>query len=311
MSKIKKLKVELNRDGSLESVHFINVYKHNQNEYDYFFPRSAVKPFQLIPLLHEAQNQNISFTSKEIAIFSSSHSGQEIHTELIKLIAKKFDLNLERLVCGKQRPFHELTADNLLKNNNEFTKLHHNCSGKHLAMLLFSKILNEDEKIYHTFESKTQSTVEEFFKFIFKDKNIGFGTDGCGLPAIHLRTDSFLKAVNKIKTTKYFKNWSDMFNSYQTYPLLIGGENRTDTNIILNSSNPTLAKSGAEGVLFITNNDESYLFKCLDGSKRGVDLAATKYLHELGIVNEKPYQYLSNLYSLNTQNTKAVTITVS
>ena len=60
-----------------------------------------------------------------------------------------------------------------------------------------------------------------------------------------------------------------------------------------------------------TNNDESYLFKCIDGSKRGVDLAATKYLNEIGMVNEKPFQYLSNLYSLNTQNTKAVTITVS
>ena len=62
---------------------------------------------------------------------------------------------------------------------------------------------------------------------------------------------------------------------------------------------------------FVTNNEESYLFKCIDGSKRGVDLAATKYLNEIGMVNEKPFQYLSNLYSLNTQNTKAVTITVS
>ena len=105
MSKIKKLKVELNRDGSLESTHFINIYKHDQKEYDYFFPRSAVKPFQLIPLLYEAQNQNILLTSEEIAIFSSSHSGQEIHTELIKTIAKKHDLDLERLFCGKQRPF--------------------------------------------------------------------------------------------------------------------------------------------------------------------------------------------------------------
>ena len=311
MSKIKKLKVQLNRDGSLESTHFVNVYKNDQNEYDYFFPRSAVKPFQLIPLLYEAQNQNILLTSEEIAIFSSSHSGQEIHTELIKTIAKKYDLDLERLVCGKQRPFHEPTADKLLQNNKEYTKLHHNCSGKHLAMLLFSKILNEDNKIYHTFKSKTQSIVKEFFQFIFTDNDIGFGTDGCGLPAIHLRTDSFLKAVNKIKTTEYSNNWSDMFNSYHTNPLLIGGENRTDTNIILNSSKTVLAKSGAEGVLFVTNNEESYLFKCIDGSKRGVDLAATKYLNEIGMVNEKPFEYLNNLYSLNTQNTKAVTIAVS
>ena len=100
MSKIKKLKVQLNRDGSLESTHFVNVYKNDQKEYDYFFPRSAVKPFQLIPLLYEAQNQNILLTSEEIAIFSSSHSGQEIHTELIKAIANKYDLDLERLVLS-------------------------------------------------------------------------------------------------------------------------------------------------------------------------------------------------------------------
>ena len=37
MSKIKKLKVQLNRDGSLESTHFINVYKHDQKEYDLSF----------------------------------------------------------------------------------------------------------------------------------------------------------------------------------------------------------------------------------------------------------------------------------
>ena len=121
MSKIKKLKVQLNRDGSLESTHIVNVYKNDQKEYDYFFPRSAVKPFQLIPLLYEAQNQNLLLTSEEIAIFSSSHSGQEIHTELIKTIAKKYDLDLERLVCGKQRPFHEPTADKLLQNNKEYT----------------------------------------------------------------------------------------------------------------------------------------------------------------------------------------------
>ena len=40
MSKIKQLKVQLNRDGSLESTHFVNVYKNDQKEYDYFFPNS-------------------------------------------------------------------------------------------------------------------------------------------------------------------------------------------------------------------------------------------------------------------------------
>ena len=73
---------------------------------------------------------------------------------------------------------------------------------------------------------------------------------------------------------------------------------------MLNSKSPLLAKSGAEGVLFVTNNDETFVFKCLDGNFRAVDLVATKVLNELGFITEKPYELLNNNYSKNLQNTK-------
>jgi len=55
---------------------------------------------QVIPLLLEASNQNIEFTSEEIALFAASHSGQVEHIELLKETAKKFQVDLSNILSG-------------------------------------------------------------------------------------------------------------------------------------------------------------------------------------------------------------------
>ena len=94
MSEDSKLTVNLYRDGSIESSHEVNLYSNKKQYDDYFFPRSSVKPMQVIPLLLEASNQNIEFTSEEIALFAASHSGQVEHIELLRETAKKFKVDL-------------------------------------------------------------------------------------------------------------------------------------------------------------------------------------------------------------------------
>ena len=64
MSEDNKLTVNLYRDGSLESSHEVNLYSNKKQYDDYFFPRSSVKPMQVIPLLLEASNQNIELFLK-------------------------------------------------------------------------------------------------------------------------------------------------------------------------------------------------------------------------------------------------------
>ena len=63
-------------------------------------------------------------------------------------------------------------------------------------------------------------------------------------------------------------------------------------------------------VLFVTDNSESFIFNCTDGSKRGVDLAASYFLYSNGWINKKPFEYLDNIYTSNRQNTRAVEIEV-
>ena len=310
MSEINNLTVNIYRDGFVESSHEINVYSNSKHSDDYFFPRSAVKPMQVMPLLIEASKQNIEFDIKEIALFASSHSGQEEHTEFLKSIANKYEISLDNLACGPQRPFHEETIDSIIRKGDNFTELHNNCSGKHLSMLIFSKILGVEQNDYCQLTHKTQEVIKDYFIEIFDTNDIGFGIDGCGLPAIRLKVSNFLKSIQIMQDSHNSNIWNRVFSAYMQYPTIIGGENRTDTNIIINSKRDLMAKSGAEGVLFTSDNNESLVFNCIDGSKRGVDLAATFYLNKMGWISEKPYKYIESTLIFNKQNIRAVEIEV-
>ena len=205
---------------------------------------------------------------------------------------------------------HVDTADQYISNKLPFTKLNNNCSGKHLSMLIYSKLLNIDSNYYYKINHTVQENINLLFKDIFELSDRNYAIDGCGLPAIYLNSQSFLKGVKNILSSEYKDTWSSVFDSYTKFPNLVGGDNRTDTNVMLNSSEPLLAKSGAEGVLFATNNESSYIFKCVDGNFRAVDLVATHFLNNLNFINEKPYLKLVENYSKNLQNTDVYTFNI-
>ena len=205
---------------------------------------------------------------------------------------------------------HIKTADDYILKKTPFTRLNNNCSGKHLSMLLYSKLLDIDNYNYQNIEHIVQQNIHKFFREIFELDEIKYGIDGCGLPAIYLNSYSFLKGVKNVLNSEYKDIWQSIFDSYNSHPNLVGGENRTDTNIMLNSYSPLLAKSGAEGVLFATNNESSFLFKCSDGNFRAVDLVAAVVLNKQKYINEIPYTKLVENYSKNLQNTEVYSFNI-
>ena len=310
MNKVDTIEIQLLRNNHIESKHKILITTDRDKNGFEFFPRSAIKPFQIIPLLHFAKKNNITFDNEEIAIFGSSHSGEEEHVNILKKIALKYNIKWEEIYCAPQRPMHIKTADDYILNKTPFTKLNNNCSGKHLSMLLYSKLLDIDNYNYQNIEHIVQQNINKFFKEIFDLDEIKYGIDGCGLPAIYLNSYSFLKGVKNVLKSEYKDLWQSIFDSYNSHPNLVGGENRTDTNIMLNSHSPLLAKSGAEGVLFATNNESSFLFKCSDGNFRAVDLVATYVLNKQKYINEIPYKKLVENYSKNLQNTEVYSFNI-
>ena len=121
MNKVNTIEIQLLRNNHIESKHKILITTDRDKNGFEFFPRSAIKPFQIIPLLHFAKNNDLIFDNREIAIFGSSHSGQEEHVEILKKISAKYDIKWEEIYCSPQRPMHIKTADEYILNKTPFT----------------------------------------------------------------------------------------------------------------------------------------------------------------------------------------------
>src|SRR6056297_1802225 len=99
---LSEILVKVYRDKLVESIHrgdITIVDKKNQDLYSYgnnkkvTYWRSAAKPFQVLPLIFTGIAERYNFTEKELAIMAASHSGEFIHTEVIKNILNKIGLD--------------------------------------------------------------------------------------------------------------------------------------------------------------------------------------------------------------------------
>ena len=150
-------KVVLTRNGVEESFHYINIVHSKSPESFGYFPRSAIKPFQLIPLIHELLKKKMEIDLSEIAIFCASHSGELHHTEKVKATAEKYSLNYEDIYCEKQIPIHGETYKQLMQNNKNYTKL--------------TKSLKSTQNYYNETKSLSATDIKEFsFLYILLKK---------------------------------------------------------------------------------------------------------------------------------------------
>ena len=304
-------KIVLTRNDVDESFHEIDIVNNYSSEGFGYFPRSAIKPFQLVPLVYEMLNNKIEIDLGEIAIFCASHSGESLHTRKVEATAEKYSLNFEDIFCEKQIPFHAETYIELIQNNQNYSKLHNNCSGKHVGMLLLCDLLGLDSKDYQNLEHPLQKEIDLFYKDLFEIDEIFYGVDGCGLPAPYLDTNTFLSAVKKLNISKtYRESWMIIFNSFISYPEYTAGTDRVDTVIMKESKEDVLIKAGAEGSMFFSDLETSTVIKCKDGSKRGIDIASMYFAKKSGYIETTSYDNFIKTFTHNNQNTKVADIKI-
>ena len=303
--------VVLTRNNIDESFHDIDIVNNNSSESFDYFPRSAIKPFQLIPLVFEMLKRGLEIDLREIALFCASHSGEALHTTRVKDTAEKYSLNYEDIFCEKQIPFHDETYKKLLIEDEPITKLHNNCSGKHVGMLLLCNLLDLDILNYQELDHPLQQKIDSFYKDLFSLDNIIYGVDGCGLPAPYINTKIFLSSVNKLNDSDiYRKSWMTIFNSFIAHPDHTAGTNRVDTILMQKSSKDVLIKAGAEGSMFFTDLNTSTVLVCKDGSKRGVEIASMYFGKKQGYIDENYYSNFLKSFTHNNQNTKVADIKI-
>lgn len=220
------------------------------------FFRSAAKPFQAIPFLLSGAAENFGFSEKEIALACASHSGEKIHIETAEKMLNKIGLSEADLRCGSHYPFHLESTHNLIRADEKPNQFHNNCSGKHSAMLAFSKQIGADLQTYEKLENPIQQqilgTIIQFTD-IPKDE-IKFAIDGCAAAnfAVSLRgmARSFAKLVFPPKDfdDELREACRRIVSAIMAYPELIGGTERLDTLVMQAAHGKMICKVGAEGL---------------------------------------------------------------
>lgn len=217
--------------------------------------RSSAKPFQAIVLIEVGGVEHFGFKDKQIALMCASHSGSDAHVEVAQSIQDLIAVSEDRLVCGTHPPLDKDAVRRLIREGREPTPNRHNCSGKHLGMLALSVLMGEAVEGYsepdHPIQKLIIGTIYEMFGL--KPGNVHIGIDGCSVPTfavpIHSAATAFARLADPSEfSEKRVQACERIWRAMTSYPEMIAGEGRLDTELMRAFNGSVLSKGGAEGV---------------------------------------------------------------
>lgn len=245
-----------------------------------FFHRSCAKPLQASIIKDFDTKDFFNLTEAEIAICCASHTGEQIHLDILKSILQKTNLNESDLLCPAIAPLNIEEQ----KKFKQYSPLHNNCSGKHTLMLTVCQQMDWDKKTYLEKNHPLQIAVYEKIKELCEEKDkLPFTLDGCMAPNWATSLESLTKGFhNLFCNDKYL----DIKNSFMSNPYLIGGKDRLDTQI-MQMNQKLIAKVGAGGLCSVVNTESNEVlsFKIIDADMKARSIVAIETLIQLDWLN--------------------------
>lgn len=299
------------RGSILENIHYgwISIVDENQKEIYHVgdtncmtYYRSSAKPLQAIPVIKSGILEKYGFSEHEITILAGSHAGEFIHLQTIESMLNKIGYREEDLIMNPTYPAAESIREEMIRNHQCPRKALHNCSGKHIGIILLQEALGEKRTEYWKMDAPAQKVIlETLHELSGYDNKIEVSIDGCGVPvfAVPLKNIaiSYLKLgsphlISDEKTRDAVKKITSLMNKY---PLMVRGTNylcslmNMDTNIV--------AKGGAQGIYAFALKKEhlGIAFKIADGSETPWPYVIAQILRQLNYDKKETIKMLAHL----------------
>lgn len=205
------------------------------------FGRSLMKPFQIQMFKEELSD----LTSEQLAISVASHNGTREHIEMAKSVLSGIDE--EKLEISVSMPLEPGEPESSWANP---------CSGKHSAILKGLTRKDIDTKGYtkkdHPYDMMFKAALEKHCNTKLQTRAI----DGCSLPTYLQSLSSIAKGFYNVASKDEF-TW--IRNSMKSHPILVGGKDRIDTEVMSIEGVDVLAKEGADGLFVVAfkHNDRN------------------------------------------------------
>lgn len=264
------------------------------------YPRSAIKPLQALPLIESGAADARAVSAEELALACASHGGEAMHVERVAAWLARLELDASNLACGAHPPLHRPTAEAMLCEGREPTRLHNNCSGKHTGMLATALHLGAPVEGYERREHEVQRRIEDVLCRMSGERElVRPGVDGCGVPAWCLPLRGLALAFARFAAPEGLEHGRGeaarrITDAMRTHPGLVAGTGRCCT-AVMEALPGVLVKTGAEGVFVaaLPGRGIGVALKAEDGAGRAAEVAVLAVLDALGALDEAARERLA------------------
>lgn len=266
------------------------------------FTRSALKPFQAMPLVARWADR-YALGDADIALLCASHSGEPMHTARVAELLARAHATENDLACGCHVPFFYDATGQAPPIGGIYSRLQHNCSGKHAGMLLMAHALGEPLTAYldikHPVQQAIAQSVSHFAGIAPKDLIVGI--DGCSAPNYALPLRKLACAAARLTLDEpdpcYGGTPYRIARAMSRYPELVSGEGRSDLVLMKAGRGDWVSKVGADGVQVIASfsRQMAIAVKCSDGQLTPLMVALSSALDQLGWTDSDQQQALAAL----------------
>ena len=263
---------EVTRGGVVESLHLGHLIVLNSDGTTYlskgspelsFYPRSAVKSLQAAAML----KAGLTVTDEEIAIICASHSGNQIHIDLVSKMLSDRSIPLSAMQNASDKPLGE--KEKISWGDKAGTQLTQNCSGKHAGMLITCQQNNWDLGTYLEMGHPLQIAIKNEIELLAGEKISASTFDGCGAPLFSISLTGLAKAISTLVKSNNLV-YKQIITACNKYPELVAGEGRLTTRM-MRAVPGLFMKEGAEGIEICALADGRVIaMKIIDGSWRPV-----------------------------------------
>ena len=268
--------------------------------------RSALKPFQASAAVAAGATSAAGFTSAELALMCASHNGEDIHVQTAKEMLEKLGYDMSYYECGSHAPYDRKSKVELIKNSQEPTPLHNNCSGKHAGMLCLTKYLKADPAGYTNVEHPVQQAIMKQIMKFSELEDFPLAVDGCSAPVPFMTLYNIALMYQKLASVDH-EDLSPLYDAMVSNPMLVAGTDRFDTDFIEAMKGHAVTKVGGEAIRGIgfRKDDGSVLgiaIKMLDGNQRCVPSVALAVLENLKLLTSTVLEKLKKYSNITLKN---------
>jgi L-asparaginase II len=257
------------------------------------FTRSALKPFQAMPLIAGFADR-FDLSDADVALLCASHNGEAAHASRAASLLSRAGRNEADLLCGTHLPYYYTTNHITPPEPPNYNRLNHNCSGKHSGMLMLGAALGVSHQHYTNIEHPVQQAiVQSVCHFCgLQPSQLVVGIDGCSVPNFAVPLPNLARAFAQLTSAQadgvYGTAPARIFQAMSQHPAMVSGLGRNDLAITRAGAGDWVSKVGADGVQTITSASRgaSIVGKIADGNLDMLMVMMMSALEQMGWMND-------------------------